>query len=363
MVSLRAATLLLSLVSLTIAQSTNGPCSGTANTTFYTDSCGQQYTVYCSADSSPGAYATLNSVPDFATCMSYCSAAGSSTCTTVTYIGTTCYLKTSFSNLIRPSSGNTATIYVAVPAYPPPTTNGAYRSTGCGTPLNSAINPGGVSAQFSGNGSDGYLHNYLVHVPSTYDPNKAAPLILAFHGRGDAGGNVESGTGFSIERINPYGISIYPTAIQDSSGQNTWQGDPSWVGNSTINDLNFVKTLVANISSQFCVDTSRIFAAGFSNGGGLVNVLACDPVMSTVFNAFAPHSGAYYTQTSDSSSVCLPNSILTNDLVHAVCSPARRAPMIEFHGDNDGTIPYFGGGRRGYCLPAIPHRIGLHVTT
>ncbi|KAG9898579.1 alpha/beta-hydrolase, partial [Aureobasidium melanogenum] len=335
--------------------STNGLCSGTANTTFYTDSCGQQYQVYCSADSSPGAYATLNNVPDFATCMSYCSAAGSSVCTTVTYVGTACYLKQSFSTIIRPSSGNTATIYYAPPAYPAPVANGQYRSSGCGTPLNSAISAGGASSVFYGNGSDGYVHSYNVHVPSGYDPNKAAPLILVFHGRGESGSQVESETGFSLARINPYGIAVYPTAIQDSTGQPTWQGDPSYVGNTTINDLNFVRTLVANISSQYCIDTSRVFAAGFSNGGGLVNVLACDPVMSTVFNAFAPHSGAYYTQTSDSNTACFPNTVLTNDLVHSVCSPSGRVPMIEFHGDNDQVIPYFGGGRRGYCLPAIPH--------
>ncbi|KEQ61746.1 alpha/beta-hydrolase, partial [Aureobasidium melanogenum CBS 110374] len=197
--------------------------------------------------------------------------------------------------------------------------------------------------------------SYNVHVPSGYDPNKAAPLILAFHGRGETGSNLESETGFSLARINPYGIVVYPTAIQDSSGYTTWQGDPSYVGNGTINDMNFVRTLVANMSSQYCIDTSRVFAAGFSNGGGLVNVLACDPVMSTVFNAFAPHSGAYYTQTGDSNTVCFPNTVTTNDLVHSVCSPAGRVPIIEFHGDNDGVIPYFGGGRRGYCLPAIPH--------
>ncbi|KAG9875739.1 hypothetical protein KCV05_g22268, partial [Aureobasidium melanogenum] len=157
------------------------------NTTFYTDSCGQQYQVYCSADSSPGAYATLDNVPDFATCMSYCSAAGSSVCTTVTYVGTACYLKQSFSTIIRPSSGNTATIYYAPPSYPAPVANGQYRSSGCGTPLNSAISAGGASSVFYGNGSDGYVHSYNVHVPSGYDPNKAAPLILVFHGRGESG--------------------------------------------------------------------------------------------------------------------------------------------------------------------------------
>ncbi|THW29086.1 hypothetical protein D6D23_01363 [Aureobasidium pullulans] len=178
---------------------------------------------------------------------------------------------------------------------------------------------------------------------------------MAFHGRGDSGSAMESNSGLSIERINPYGISVYPTAIKDQDQQNTWQGDPSYATNRTVDDIGFVRALVTNISAQYCVDTSRVFAAGMSNGGGFVNVLACDPVMSSVFNAFAPHSGAFYTSTGDSNTVCFPNTVLTNDLVHTTCSPSRRVPMIEFHGDADGTIGYFGGGRRGYCLPAIPH--------
>ncbi|KAI4725668.1 hypothetical protein E4T49_06557 [Aureobasidium sp. EXF-10728] len=258
-------------------------------------------------------------------------------------------------NVVRPSGGNTAVIYVAPPGYPPPTANGQYRSSGCGTPVNSQISVGGASTAFTGTGPDGYLRSFNIHVPSSYNINNAAPLIMVFHGRGDSGTAVESGTGYSLERINPYGIAVYPTAVKDSTGQPTWQGDPSYVGNNTINDMGFVQALIANISSQYCIDTSRIFAAGFSNGGGLVNVMACDPTMSTVFNAFGPHSGAYYTQTGDSNTVCFPNTVTTNDLVHSVCSPSRRVPMVEFHGDGDGTIPYFGGGRRGYCLPAIPH--------
>ncbi|KEQ90931.1 hypothetical protein AUEXF2481DRAFT_49654, partial [Aureobasidium subglaciale EXF-2481] len=196
---------------------------------------------------------------------------------------------------------------------------------------------------------------YNFRVPSTYDPTKAAPLIVGFHGRGDSGANFESASGWSVEKINPYGITVYPTAIRDSDGQNTWLGDPSWVNNATINDLTFVQALVANISSQYCVDTSRVFAVGMSNGAGFVNVMACDPVMSTVFTAFGPHSGAFYTKTGDANTVCFPNTVLTNDLVHNTCSPARQNPLIEFHGDNDGTISYFGGGRRGFCLPTLPH--------
>ncbi|THY03562.1 hypothetical protein D6D03_04286 [Aureobasidium pullulans] len=323
---------------------------------FWQYSCGGQWTVYCNADASPSSYGTINNVASFGECMSLCSNDNAQNrCDTVTYTGTTCYLKRGFRNIVRPSNANSATVFYPVPAYPAPVTNGLARSSGCGQPLNSQIVAGGASTQFSATGADGYVRTYNVHVPSTYDPNKAAPLIMAFHGRGDSGSAMESNSGLSIERINPYGISVYPTAIKDQDQQNTWQGDPSYATNRTVDDIGFVRALVTNISAQYCVDTSRVFAAGMSNGGGFVNVLACDPVMSSVFNAFAPHSGAFYTSTGDSNTVCFPNTVLTNDLVHTTCSPSRRVPMIEFHGDADGTIGYFGGGRRGYCLPAIPH--------
>ncbi|THZ30397.1 hypothetical protein D6C91_01209 [Aureobasidium pullulans] len=356
MVSLRATTLFLSLISSSLAQNLNGLCSGSVSTTNFTDSCGGQWTVYCNADASPSSYGTINNVASFGECMSLCSNDNAQNrCDTVTYTGTTCYLKRGFRNIVRPSNANSATVFYPVPAYPAPVTNGVARSSGCGQPLNSQIVAGGASTQFSATGADGYVRTYNVHVPSTYDPSKAAPLIMAFHGRGDSGSAMESNSGLSIERINPYGISVYPTAIKDQDQQNTWQGDPSYATNRTVDDIGFVRALVTNISAQYCVDTSRVFAAGMSNGGGFVNVLACDPVMSSVFNAFAPHSGAFYTSTGDSNTVCFPNTVLTNDLVHTTCSPSRRVPMIEFHGDADGTIGYFGGGRRGYCLPAIPH--------
>lgn len=42
--------------------------------------------------------------------------------------------------------------------------------------------------------------------------------------------------------------------------------------------------------------------------------------------------------------------------VPIACSPGKTGiPILEFHGDSDGTIPYLGGGRRTECLPTIPY--------
>ena len=123
-----------------------------------------------------------------------------------------------------------------------------------------------------------------------------------------------------------------------------------------MNDTQFTDALLTYLENNYCLDTGRLFASGMSNGGGFTGgVAACDPNLSTRFAAFGPHSGALYTGTLDNGN-CQPYTVLTNTIAQSVCSPGRKnVPMIEFHGDTDGTIGYFGGGRRSYCLPAIPH--------
>jgi poly(3-hydroxybutyrate) depolymerase len=82
-------------------------------------------------------------------------------------------------------------------------------------------------------------------------------------------------------------------------------------------------------SSRYCLDSKRIFATGKSNGGGFVNLLACDSKTSSIIAAFGPVSGAFYLQ---------PNGQLPS------CTPSRSpVPIMDFHGWKDKTIPYEGG--------------------
>lgn len=102
------------------------------------------------------------------------------------------------------------------------------------------------------------------------------------------------------------------------------------------------------MENLYCIDTGRITATGKSDGGGFVNVLACDATLSQRIAAFAPVSGAYYVDTLP----CNPST------VNISCSPGRKdIPILAFHGGDDSTIAYFGGERKNACLPTIPHFI------
>ncbi|KAF2224226.1 hypothetical protein BDZ85DRAFT_177875, partial [Elsinoe ampelina] len=228
---------------------------------------------------------------------------------------------------------------------------------GCGQALPSGQTAGGATTAVNYT-YGGVVRSYTIRIPATYDVARAAPLIFSFHGRGDTAGNSEGQTGFSNAQWNPYGIVAYVNGQNVSTlktihkHQNQYQGDPA-VLTQPSDDIGLIDALITDLQSKYCIDTGRVFASGFSNGGGFSNVLACDNRMSTRINVFAAHSGAFYTSTPEGSG-CQPLTVNTNTLVGA-CNPGRRVPMIEFHGIADGTIPYNGGGRRGYCLPQIPH--------
>lgn len=83
---------------------------------------------------------------------------------------------------------------------------------------------------------------------------------------------------------------------------------------------------------HYCIDTTRIYASGKSNGGGFTGVLACDPIATQRIAAFAAVSGAFYLEKNSQK---LPSCNPT---------PTRGSiPIMELHGAKDNTIHYEGG--------------------
>ena len=168
---------------------------------------------------------------------------------------------------------------------------------------------------------------YRLHLPKTYDTNKKVPLILSYHGRGKDAKFQEELSQFSNATYGFEGISVYPEGIPNAKGTQQFQGDPD--SPSSINDVTFTLELLDELQKTYCIDTSRIYAAGKSNGAGFTGVLACDADATKRIAAFAPVSGAFY---------------LNADQELPPCNPSRLPiPIMEFHGFKDTTIPYAGG--------------------
>lgn len=125
--------------------------------------------------------------------------------------------------------------------------------TGCG---NSQFLPGVTQYRFDLK-SSGKSRSYSYHLPSNYDPNKKYPVVLGFHGSSSTGLFFELDTKMSQERFSKDKIMIYPNGIQGS-----WAGPTYHTDTSVEEDIIFVQDVVTDVQSRFCVDPSRIYAAG-----------------------------------------------------------------------------------------------------
>ena len=115
-----------------------------------------------------------------------------------------------------------------------------------------------------------------------------------------------------------------------------WTSDPEAPIREERNDVGFVEALLDYLANTapLCIDLTRIYALGFSNGGGLTAVLSCDHFMSKRFAAHATAAGAFYR----------PESLVKEPGL-AWCNPSRSpVPFLTFHGDADLVIDYYGVG-------------------
>jgi len=127
---------------------------------------------------------------------------------------------------------------------------------------------------------------------------------------------------------------VYPNGVSGA-----WAG-PSYAQTTVQEDLQFVADVLTDVRSAFCVDDSRVYATGMSNGGGFVGTLACDTVVGGQFAAFAAGSGSFYTDVNG------PDN---------GCKPARSPlPILEIHGGADKSVNYTGGQGEGGVEPSIP---------
>ncbi|KAG6301405.1 hypothetical protein E4U09_005273 [Claviceps aff. purpurea] len=205
---------------------------------------------------------------------------------------------------------------------------------GCGTKHSFA----GKTQEFGIN-SNGRHRTYRLHLPSKYDAKTPTPLLIAYHGNGNEPVKFEGQTRFSDESVNPHMIAVYPAGVN-----NSWQGAPYAVPH--VNDEAFTMDLLTHIKDHYCIDESRVYASGHSNGGGFCDVLACSRDVGAQFAAFAPISGAFYTEFQGNAKC---------DAAAAAASKSWPRPMFEVHGTGDKRIPYDGRKSGGNGpLPSIP---------
>lgn len=164
----------------------------------------------------------------------------------------------------------------------------------------------------------------MVHFPPNYSAATQRALIISLHG---GSGNMVNAQGFSLlnpvsDRNDflvawPQGYGIAPPGYSWADGRNTSADQAG------IDDIGFINKLIDTLILRYNVDTTRIYICGFSNGGFMVQKIACE-----FANRFAAMAS-------------LGSSMDT--LLYKKCSPSKPIPMAFFNGTADPAMPFNGG--------------------
>ena len=196
-----------------------------------------------------------------------------------------------------------------------------YSACAGNTPASSDTGPRDISGSLQ---SGGYTRTYIVHLPPASAMLHPAPLMIALHGRLGTGTGQGRLTHFD-QLADSYGfIVVYPDGYQRSwaDGRGVTPADKA-----SIDDVAFISALIDQLSSQYSIDQTRIYAAGMSNGGYMTQRLACD--LTKRFAAVA----------------VVAANFSANLASH--CAPTRPLPIMIIHGMADPLVLAAGGTEEG----------------
>ncbi|GAA6397570.1 discoidin domain-containing protein [Solibaculum mannosilyticum] len=188
-----------------------------------------------------------------------------------------------------------------------------------------------------------YEHDmpYRLYVPQNYDPTKSYPVVLFLHGAGERGTDNESilkaneGATVWAEPENQQRNECFVIAPQcpvNEQWVDTDWGKGSYdMDNVPISDeMEMVLDIVAQVKSQYNIDSTRMYSTGISMGG--YGTWYLNTMFPDMFAAMVPICGA-----GDPSKA--------GDL--------GDKPIWVFHGDSDPTVPVSGSRDMVNALKAL----------
>ena len=169
--------------------------------------------------------------------------------------------------------------------------------------------------------------SYNLYLPTDYVRNKntkkfSLPLLVGFHGGTSNAvalmcqsqmNRIADANTFAVAYVN--GTALNPFNL-------TFNADYccGYASLADVDDIGFVKTVIAQVKAAHPINTNGIFGFGFSNGAMLCYRIAFDA--PTIFRAVAPVAGA---------------------LPIGFSKEPTNVPILHIHGNDDTHLPVNGG--------------------
>lgn len=181
---------------------------------------------------------------------------------------------------------------------------------------------------------DGVQRRYLVHEPAGAAAAGRRPAVILFHGGGGRAEQVERSTHMNAVADRHGFVAVYPDGTSAGLPLFTWNAGRccGYAAKRKVDDVGFVKKLIARLVRERRVDPARVFIAGHSNGA----------MFAYRFAAEAPELVAAAGIVAGSLEVDGP-------------APARPVPLVVFHGLKDENVRWQGGKGSNQVDPT-PHR-------
>jgi polyhydroxybutyrate depolymerase len=113
---------------------------------------------------------------------------------------------------------------------------------------------------------------YELFVPSSYDDAQPTPLVLALHGAGGTGADLQQFIEFDTVAEERGYIVAYP----DSFFENwDFTGRMSTPEGEYVDDVGFLTGLVDTLMADYNIDPTRLYVMGYSNGASMGYQLVC----------------------------------------------------------------------------------------
>ena len=165
-----------------------------------------------------------------------------------------------------------------------------------------------------GVGIAGVERTFFISVP--VEVSTPRPAVTMWHGCGSSPEKFELESQMNVNAAERNVYNIYPQGTGTPRlGWNAGFSQCSTGG--LVNDVDFARAVVLYAIENLCVETTEIYAAGFSNGGSMVFNLTC--AMSDTFSAFS-FTGASMPQAT----------------YPAACGAAFVRPVLGMCGSQDG---------------------------
>lgn len=121
----------------------------------------------------------------------------------------------------------------------------------------------------------GRMRSFAYFAPPTARPG--APLLIALHGSMGSAARIRRDTGYGFERVaRERGfVVVYPEGF-DGHWNDCRRTAPFATREANVDDVEFMRALVARLQGAHEVDATRVFAVGLSNGGHMAYRLALE---------------------------------------------------------------------------------------